>query len=92
MNCKILDIEARDGVITGAKYLCSMGDVQTEGWWFFKQLSDKPFAEVQEADVVEWVTAEAGEIIQATLERQIAVINKPKAVAPWLPQTFIPEV
>jgi hypothetical protein len=92
MNCRILDIQANEGVITAAKYLCSIGDVESEGWWYFKEPGNKDFAEVVEADVIAWVTAEAGQMIQSNLENQIAAMKVPKAVAPWLPQTFTPEV
>ena len=88
MDCKILEVQAKDGVITAARYLCSIGDVQSEGWWWFKEPGDKPFADVQESDVVGWVLSEAGSGIEANLNNQIQALNTPKTVAPWLPQTF----
>lgn len=88
MDCKILEIQAENGVITAARYLCSIGDVQSEGWWWFKEPGSKPFAEVQEADVVGWVLTEAGSGIEANLNAQIQALKAPKTVAPWLPQTF----
>jgi len=92
MDCRILEIEAKDGAITAAKYLCSFGEVETEGWWYFREISDKAFNEVQEADVVGWVIKEAGDLIKETLDRQVANLRTLKAVAPWLPQTFTPEL
>ena len=92
MDCKILEIQAADEKITAAKYHCSYAGVETEGWWYFKEPSNKPFAEIQESDVVGWVVAEAGDMIRANLERQVAALAKPKSVAPWLPQTFTPSI
>lgn len=92
MDCRILEIQAADGKITAAKYHCSLAGVETEGWWYFKEPADKPFAEIQESDVVGWIVAEAGDMIRANLERQVAYLSQPKAVAPWLPQVFTPSV
>lgn len=93
MDCKILEIQEKDGVITAARYLCSIGDVQSEGWWWFKEpTNEKPFAQVQESDVINWVVSEAGEGIEANLSRQVQALSAPKSVAPWLPQTFTPSI
>jgi hypothetical protein len=93
MDCRILEIEETDGLITAAKYRCWIGNVETEGWWYFKNGELKtPFEKVQEADVIVWLMDQAGAGIQANLERQAQELNKPKAVAPWLPQTFKPEL
>lgn len=88
MDCKILEVEAIDGVITGARYLCSIGSVETEGWWWFKEPGTKPFNEIQKDDVVGWIMAEAGEGIEANLKKQIDAMNTPKSAAPWMSQTF----
>lgn len=92
MDCRILEIEAKEGAITAAKYLCSDNGISTEGWWYFKEVSNKAFDEVQEADVIGWVMKEAGELIKATIERQEANLRAPKSVAPWMPQVFTPEI
>jgi hypothetical protein len=92
MDCKILDIEAKNDIITAAKYVCSIGDVASEGWWYFQEPGNKPFSEVQEEDVIKWIIGEAGNLIEANLTQQLSILNKPKAVAPWLPQTFTPSV
>jgi len=88
MDCKILEIQANEGVITAARYLCSIGEVQTEGWWCFKEPGDKPFSEIQESDVIGWIMAEAGAGIEANLNKQIEASKASKTLAPWLPQTF----
>jgi hypothetical protein len=88
MNCKIIELQADNGVITAARYLCSLEDVHSEGWWWFKEPGSKPYAEIQEADVIGWILAEAGPSIEANLKTQIQALKAPKTVAPWLPQTF----
>ena len=93
MDTKILEIEDKDGLITAAKYLCSFGGVDTEGWWIFGDpVLKKPFAEVTESDVTQWVLAEAGQLIENNLKAQKEVLDKPKSVPPWLPQTFTPNL
>ena len=92
MDCKILDIQAKDGVITAAKYLCWIAEIETEGWWHFNEPGDKAFSEIQESDVIEWIKAEAGDMIETNLNRQLEALKLPKSVAPWLPQTFTPEI
>ena len=91
MDCRILEIEAQDGVITAARYLCSYANVQTEGWWHFKKLSVKAFEQITEEDVISWIEAEAGESIQKNLQEQAARTTI-KTPAPWLPQTFKPSL
>lgn len=91
MDCKILEIEAEDGVITAARYLCSYAGVESEGWWRFQELSVKAFEEISEADVISWVVREAGDSIQKNLQEQ-AQRSKIKTPAPWLPQTFKPSL
>lgn len=88
MDCRILELQANKGVITGARYVCSIGNIESEGWWWFKEPGDKPFADVKEEDVVGWIVNEAGAGIRANLERQIEALKAPKTKAPWLPQTF----
>jgi len=92
MDCRILDIRADNEIITAAKYLCGLGGIQSEGWWHFRSPGNKPFAEVSEDDVVGWILEETGEAIEANLQRQIDALKAPKAVPPWMPQTFTPEV
>lgn len=92
MDCKILEIQAKDGLITAARYLCDLDSIATEGWWFFNEPQmNKPFEEVQETDVIDWVKQEAGYLIESNLKRQKEALQ-PKTVAPWLPQTFTPSI
>ena len=91
MDCKILEIQETDGLITAARYLCAIGTIETEGWWYFAEPQmEIPFAEITENDVIGWVKKEAGELIESNLNRQA---NQPlKSIAPWLPQTFTPSI
>lgn len=93
MDFKILEVQSKDGLITAAKYFCSLADIETEGWWFFgRPALNKPFDQVQESDVIEWVKSEAGELIEKNLKSQLEATQQPKTVAPWLPQTFTPSI
>ena len=93
MDCKILEIEDKEGLITSAKYLCTLNNIQTEGWWIFGDpVLNKPITEVVEADVIGWIMAEAGELIKKNLTAQFENTQKPKSIAPWLPQTFTPSI
>lgn len=89
---KILEIEAENDLITGARYFCSKSGVETEGWWRFAEPKlTIPFADVTEQNVIDWLKAVIGEQVEARLDEQAAA--KPKiAVAPWLPQTFTPSI
>lgn len=92
MDCKILEIDAQDGLITAARYRCSIGDIETEGWWYFRDpVLTIPFENVQESDVIGWIVDQAGAGIEANLMRQ-AQAKTYKTVAPWLPQTFTPSL
>lgn len=102
-NWKILEISAEDGLITHAKYHVTATDeednkVETEGnWWFEGKEATKPFAEVTEADVAEWIENETTQfgknIIKSRLEEQLASLKGNRVVvAPWLPQIFTPNL
>ena len=44
MDIKILEIEAKEGLITAVKYFCSLNGIDTEGWWIFGDpVLNKPF-------------------------------------------------
>jgi len=97
MTWKILEIYADDGLITSAKYHCSMSDeqntVETEGYWHFSEPKmNVPFLEVTEEMVAKWVedssTIEGVNIIKSRLQEQLQNIAQKPVVAPWLPQTF----
>ena len=94
----ILDVSAKDGVITHARYHVSLQKddktVETEGNWYFDCPTAKvPFDNVTEELVAKWIEQEAvidGKChILANLENQLDSLEN-KVVAPWLPQTFTP--
>ena len=100
---KILDIDAKDGIIKSAKYFCSAQDeetvVETEGNWYFRDPEGKvtPYLDVTEKQVIEWINSEAirdgKNLITSRLDEQIAALqNQKPVVAPWLPQVFTPEI
>ena len=104
MNFKwsILELSADDGLITHAKYHCSLSDddltVETEGnWWFNEPKLKVPFLEVSEEMVVQWIENESmrdgKNLIKSRLEEQLALLEKSKSVVPpWKPQVFTPEL
>lgn len=99
---KISEISADDGVITHAKYHVTAVDdglsVETEGnWQFSDKIVKKPFHEVTEQDVAEWIEKETtiGEenLIKSRLVEQLQTLQKQNVVvAPWLPQIFTPNI
>jgi hypothetical protein len=102
-NWKILEVSAKNELITHAKYHVTAIDedenkVETEGnWWFEGKEMVKPFLEVTESDVAEWIekeTTQFGEnIIKSRLEEQLASLRGNRVVvAPWLPQIFTPNL
>ena len=99
-NWKILEVFAKENVITHVKYFVSLSDdkntVESEGYWYFDCPTQKTlFSDVTEEMIVDWIKEEAvkdGKChIIANLENQLS--NLEKAVpAPWLPQVFKPEI
>ena len=102
LTWKILGVEAKDGLITNARYHVTAvsGDVvvETEGNWFFQEPKlEVPFDQVTEEMVCKWVeneTTQGGkQLIQTRLDEQIAAVKaQAKTVAPWMPQTFTPDI
>ena len=89
---KILDIQADGDLITGARYFCVRGGVETEGWWKFAEpVLTVPFAEVTEEVVIGWVKNDIGAQVEARLDEQAATVSR-TVVAPWLPQVFTPSI
>ena len=96
----ILDISAKNGLITHAKYKVSLTDqdkiVETEGnWWFNGTETKVPFDQVTEEMVASWIEQETMKdginLIKSRLEEQLNELNKQDTVvAPWLPQVFTP--
>jgi len=95
---KILEIFAKDTVITGCKYhlVGTDGDlsVETEGNYYFNEPSEKvPFAEVTESTMISWLEREAirdgKNHIKEGIEKQIEALKLHKPVPmPWKPQVF----
>ena len=89
---KILDIQADGDLITGARYFCARGGVETEGWWKFSEpVLTVPFAEVTEEVVIGWVKNDIGAQVEARLDEQATTASR-TVVAPWLPQVFTPSI
>jgi len=98
---KITDIYADDGLITSAKYFCSITDgkntVETEGYWTFQEPTMvTPFEEVTEEMIAKWIEDSAivdgKNVIKSRLAEQLETLSKKPVPAPWLPQTFTPEI
>lgn len=97
---KILEISADKEIITHAKYNVSASDednlVESEGnWWFQNPVLNTPFADVTEDMVASWIKKETIKdginLIESRLEEQlVALKSNDIAVAPWLPQVFVP--
>jgi hypothetical protein len=94
---KILELESLNGVPTKAKYhVTAIGvadaTVETEGYWTFSNtLERKPFADITEADIAEWIQEETtinGVChIKSNLEKQLENSEKSTDL-PWKPSTF----
>jgi hypothetical protein len=99
---KILEVFAKDEVITGAKYhvIGTEDDisVESEGNWYFDCPTIKvPFLEVTEDMIVNWIETNAirdGENhIKMGIKKQVEALKSHKPVpAPWMPQVFKPEI
>ena len=99
---KILEVFAKDDVITGAKYhLIGTEDdisVETEGNWYFDCPTAKvPYLEVTEDMICQWIEADAvvdgKNHIKMGIEKQVEALKSHKPVpAPWMPQVFKPEI
>ena len=92
---KILGIEAVDDLITQAHYFAKAVDksfiVETEGYWtFLEPKLTIPFNEVTEEMIISWIDKIS---IECRLAEQLDALKKQKVtVAPWLPQTFTPDL
>jgi hypothetical protein len=93
---KILEVSAKDGVITHARYHVTASNedksVETEGNWYFDCPSAKiEFDKVTEEMVASWIEQEAQKDgkchITARLEEQLEALEN-KVVPPWQPQVF----
>ena len=99
---KILEVFAKNEVITGAKYHLIGTDneisIETEGYWYFDcPVSTIPYSEVTEEMLIEWIETDAmrdgQNHIKLGIENQINDLkNHQSAVAPWLlEETFTVE-
>jgi len=95
---KILEIFAKDTVITGVKYylIGTEGEysVETEGNFYFEEPTEKvPFAQITEDTIIGWLENEAifdgKNHIKMGIEKQIEALklHKPTPM-PWKPQVF----
>lgn len=95
---KIEGVNAKDGLITQAKYHCRAAQkdlwVATEGTWFFKDAKLKvPYADVTETMVIDWIKAEDNGVIENRLAEQMANLASQSAMSlPWAPQVFTPKI
>ena len=97
---KILEVSAKDGVITHARYHVTATQdnksVETEGNWYFDCPTAKvPFDQVTEEMVASWIEGEAVKDgkwhITARLQEQLEAMEN-KVIPPWQPQVFKPEI
>jgi hypothetical protein len=94
MQWKITDIHAKNGMITTAKYHVTNGIVDTEGYWHFSDCGSTPFEQITEEMVIDWIKnasmKDGKNIIESRIEEQS---DQPqRVIAPWLPQTFTPDL
>lgn len=98
---QILDVYADGETITSARYFCSLTEegkcVETEGYWKFQNAKAVvPFAKVTEAMIAKWIEDESssnGEsVIKSRLKEQLQSMKTKAVPAPWLPQTFTPDL
>ena len=99
---KIIDISAQEGVILHAKYHVIATDedlsVETEGnWWFSDKIVKKPFDDVKEADIAQWIEQESIQdgvsTIKSNLDNQITNLkNSNQSYLPWNPPVFKPTI
>ena len=94
---KILELQAKDGLITQAKYHVTLSQegksVETEGHWKFGDpVLAVPFEQVTEQTVVNWIKQEAIQygknIIESRLTEQLEALRTEKVLPPWVPQVF----
>lgn len=95
---KINKLSAEGDVVTHAHYSVSITDgintVETEGNWFFSDTTvKKPFAEVNEQDIVDLIKKETTNnnvcAIEFRLSEQLeALKNNSNQHLPWLPPIF----
>jgi hypothetical protein len=90
---RILDIYAEGELITHVRYHASIGKVETEGNWYFREPQfNTPLANVTEEMLIEWIEKEAIQDgvnpIKSRLEEQLKAIQPEKIYPPWKPKVF----
>ena len=95
---KITKVSVEDGAITHAHYVCKLIQepftVETEGnWYFSNKIIKKPFEQVKEQDIADWIEKESMQngvsTIKLRLEEQMQSLQNDQTVnLPWLPKTF----
>ena len=95
---KITQISVENEAITHAHYVCKFVqepfEVSTEGNWYFSdKIIKKPFNDVKEQDIAEWIQKESMQngisSIELRLQEQMLNLQNDQSVAlPWLPKTF----
>lgn len=98
---KILEVYADAGVITSARYFCSVSEgentVETEGYWHFPEpKATVPFEEVTEEMIAKWIEDSAivdgKNVIKSRLAKQLETLSVKPVPAPWMPQIFTPDL
>lgn len=97
---KILEVYADAETITSVKYLCSVDDgdniVSTEGYWSFPKAGTVQFADVTEEMIAKWIedssVVDGKNVIKSRLVEQLESLSKKPVPAPWMPQTFTPDL
>lgn len=94
---KILGIDAKDGLITKAKYYVTAEEgakfIDTEGYWQFGDpILRVAFDDVTEEMIVGWIKDEAIQfgknIVESRLMEQLDALEKTEVLPPWVPQVF----
>ena len=95
---KITQINVENEAITHAHYICKLIQepftVETEGNWYFSdKIIKKPFDQVKEQDIADWIEKESMQngvsTIKLQLEQQIKFLQNEQPVdLPWLPKKF----
>jgi len=95
---KITQINVENEAITYAHYICKLIqeplEISTEGNWYFSdKIIKKPFDQVKEQDIADWIEKESMQngisTIKLRLQEQMKALENEQSVAlPWLPKTF----
>lgn len=93
---KVLDIFAKNNVITSVKYYAKATDeknvVETEGNWEFKDKTHFLQDQTTEKDVIAWIKAESiideNCIIEDNLKNQLNALKPISLKKPWILPTF----